>query len=226
MDGDQDNDGPPVAAAAEGGGRVSLELKMYRASREGWPDLLQQLINEKRAGITPEACTVFEDEEHDEDYYDELDEIYGLPGWTCLHIAAFNGNTECVKILIREGIDGISTRAEDESTPLMAACAGLPYTEDCIKLLIEYSQDLNLTNEQELTALQIAIAWKPTLEIVQLLIDKGANLDLETNWSQELMMLLFGCRDRILQCPDDGEDESLEPDEQAKIAKVAIYLAN
>ena len=91
MDADQDNDGPP--AAVEGGGPVSIELKMYRASREGWPDLLQQLINDQRAGITPEACTVFEDEEHDEDYYDEF-EIDRLPGWTCLHIAAFNGNTE------------------------------------------------------------------------------------------------------------------------------------
>ena len=58
MEVDQDNEGPP--AAAEGGGRVSLELKMYRASREGSPDLLQRLIDEKRAGITPEACDIYE----------------------------------------------------------------------------------------------------------------------------------------------------------------------
>merc|ERR1712117_226283 len=40
------------------------------------------------------------------------------------------------------------------------------------------------------------------------------------------MMLLFGHRDRILQCPDDEEDENLEPDQQAEIAKIAMYLAN
>ena len=71
MEVDQDNEGPP--AAAEEGGRVSLELKMYRASREGSADLLQQLINEKRAGITPEACEVYEDKPHDEEYYAEFD---------------------------------------------------------------------------------------------------------------------------------------------------------
>ena len=109
MDVDQDDDGPPVAAAGEG--RVSLELKMYRASREGSPDLLQRLINEKRAGITPDACDVYEDKPHDEEYFAEF------PGWTCLHVAAFYGHAECVKILLREEIDRIDTRADDDSTP-------------------------------------------------------------------------------------------------------------
>ena len=172
MDGDQDNDGPPVVAAAEGGGRVSLELKMYRASREGRPDLLQQLIDDKRAGITPEACDVYEDEPHDDK--EHFDEIIGH-GWTCLHIAAYNGHAKCIKILLREGIDRIDSRARDKSTPLMAACANLPYTAECIKLLCEPDQDFNLENDEYVTALQIALAWKPTLEIVRLLIDKGAD---------------------------------------------------
>ena len=117
MDVDQ---GPPVAT--EGGGRVSLELKMYRASREGSPDLLQQLINEKRAGITPEACEVYEWEPHTEDYFSEYElHVDIIPGWTCLHVAAFNGHAECIKILLHEGIDKIDARAADGSTPLPIA---------------------------------------------------------------------------------------------------------
>ena len=218
MDVDQDNDGPPVAAAAEGGGRVSLELKMYRASREGSPDLLQQLINEKRAGITPEACEVYEDKPHDEDYFVNI-----FPGWTCLHVAAFNGHAECIKILLREGIDRIDTRAADGSTPLMVACGGLP-NADCIKLLSEPDQDFDLDNEHYVTALQIALAWKPTLEIVRLLFDKGADLCLE----EHSYTLLFRQEHRrqILECPDNGQDRNLKSDEQMEIVKIAHYLAN
>jgi len=225
MEVDQDNDGLPIAA--EGGGPVSIEAKMYRASREGRPYRLQRLINDMRAGIRPEACNVYEEEEHDEDYYDEF-EIDRLPGWTCLHIAAFYGKTECVRMLLREEIDGISSRAEDESTPLMVACAGpCADTAECIKLLGEPDQDFNLENEQFATALQIAIAWKPTLEIVHWLIHKGASMGTDSGWSMELMILLFTrMRGRFVQCPDDGEDESLEPDQQAEIAEIAIYLAN
>ena len=142
MDVDQDNDGSPVAA--EGGGPVPIELKMYRASREGRADLLQQLFKDKRAGITPEACKVYEHEgmEHDEEYYDEFEVDDNTPYWTCLHKAAFNDHAECVKILLRERIvtrvwdittSDITVKAFDESTPLMVACANLPYTAECIK---------------------------------------------------------------------------------------------
>ena len=231
MEANQDNDGPP--AAAEGQDNVSppasLELKMYRACRENRLDLLQRLINDTRAGITSESCDVYEDDEieHDEAYYSEF-EREQIPGWTCLHIAAFHGNTECVKIILNEGVGKIDAKANDGSTPLMVSCANLPDTVECIKLMCEYDQDLNHTNEREFTALEIAIAWKPVLEVIQLLVGKGADTRKSEGWSQELMMLLFMKYRQIeLDCPlyvDPGRQ--VLTGRQAEIAEIAMYLAN
>ena len=198
MEVNQDNDGP--SAAAEGQDNVSppvsLELKMYRASRENSPDLLQQLIRDMRAGITSESCEVYEvkdddgeDYPHDEDYYFDF-EIDQEPGWTYLHFAAFNGHTECVRMLLDEGIGEIDTRAPDGSTPLMAACGNLPDTIDTIKLLCERNAALNLANERKVTALQIAMVRQPDLEVVKLLLghaDIDANRGLSSDGETALI---------------------------------------
>ena len=229
MEVDQDNDGPP--AAAEGPAplvshSVSLELKIYRAAREGNADLLQRLIDDTTAGIVSRVYEDRDEYEDDEDYYAEF-EIDERLVWAYIHYAAFYGHTECVRIILDEGLGGVGQRAFDSSSPLMVACSNLPDTVDCVKFLCEYYQNLNITNEQDVTALQIALAWKPNLEIVRLLVDKGADIGIETEWAHEPMMLLFmKNRARILQCPDDEEDECPIPGRQAEIAEVAMYLAN
>ena len=57
-----------------------------------------------------ESCDVYEDKDSDGEYYPR-DEDYNLEfeideslGWTYLHFAAFNGHTECVRLLLDEGI--------------------------------------------------------------------------------------------------------------------------
>ena len=237
MEANQDNDGPPAAAEGQDNvsPRASLELKMIRACRENSPDLLQQLIKDMRAGITSESCVVYEDEdvEHDEVYYTEFE--IDRSGWTYLHFAAFYGHTECVRIILDEGLGRIGARAFDGSTPLMVACANLPDTVGCIKFLCEYHQDLNLTNEQEVTALQIAMVRQPDLEVVKLLVGKGADMGKsDGGWRQELMMLLFRPRGEIMLhypiAPNRlNEDEEFFwpfPTDEDEMAEIAMYLAN
>ena len=54
-----------------------------------------------------------------------------------------------------------TSRAFDGSTPLMAACANLPTSKSCIKVLCEYKADQRVTNNDGKTALHIALLRKP-----------------------------------------------------------------
>merc|ERR1719220_2865376 len=86
----------------------------------------------------------------------------------------------------------IDDRAPDGSTPLMVACSNIPWTVKTIKLLCERNASLNLTNGQKVTALQIAMKRKPDLEVIRLLVGKGADLgNADGDWQLELMTLLF-----------------------------------
>ena len=82
-------------------------------------------------------------------------------GWTALHHAAFLGHTECVRVLLNEDTCEIDGKAFDGTTPLMAACANIPASKPCIKVLCQYKADPKVTHDRGVTALHIAIDRRP-----------------------------------------------------------------
>jgi len=74
-------------------------------------------------------------------------------GWTSLHYAAAAGETEIVQLLIKKSAE-VDATSPNMTTPLMmAAGSGNIYT---VKALLDAGADLNLANEQGLTAIDFA----------------------------------------------------------------------
>jgi ankyrin repeat protein len=102
--------------------------------------------------------------------------------------AALSADTATMRLLVKHGADpNLATPAG--TTPLMAA-AGVnwvvaqTYTEspqaqiDAVKLCLELGNDINATNSMGLTAL-LGAANRGSNEIIQLLADRGARLDVK-----------------------------------------------
>ena len=88
--------------------------------------------------------------------------------WTPIHLAAEYGTSEIINLLLKKGAN-INDITFFGKTPLMVANMLMKY--DNVKFLIEKGADVNIKDEQGKTALLYA----PTLEIVKLLLDKGAD---------------------------------------------------
>ncbi|MEO8256536.1 MAG: ankyrin repeat domain-containing protein [Acidobacteriota bacterium] len=102
--------------------------------------------------------------------------------------AALSGDTAAMRLLLQYGADpNLATAAN--TTPLMAA-AGVnwavaqTYTEspqarlDAVTLCLELGADVNASNSMGLTAL-IGAANRGSNDIIQLLVDRGARLDIK-----------------------------------------------
>ena len=110
-------------------------------------------------------------------------------GATAFVRAALCGDIEMMRLLLAKGADP-KIATEDGTTALMAA-AGVGYSEgfihyrskeesiEAVKLLLELGADVNAQNEGGLSALHGA-AHRAALEEIKLLVDKGANLALES----------------------------------------------
>ena len=134
MEGNQDNDRPgffgflffPTAVEQEVANRfnVSPDIAVPLAVRENKPGVLKQLIQEGNPIHTQD-----------------------IHGWTALHHAALLGHSECARILLKEETCNIDVKAKDGSTPLTVACANLPTSKECVKVLCEYKANPNLASE-------------------------------------------------------------------------------
>ncbi|GAC1545797.1 MAG: ankyrin repeat domain-containing protein [Candidatus Velthaea sp.] len=94
-------------------------------------------------------------------------------GWTPLHLAAFFGNNECIKELLRRGatIDAVSQN-QMRVTPLQSACAGNHTL--AVATLVAKNADVNAEQEGGYRALDAALD-AGNEEIVHLLRLAGAH---------------------------------------------------
>ena len=212
--GDQDSDGQ--VAAEEPGQEMANNPDTIRsvsqAAIENRPDVLKRLIEEGKAVGRKMFFVLQVQDDH---------------GWTALHHAAYLGHTECLRILVNEETCEIDAKASDGSTPLMAACANLPRSKECIKVLCEHKPDMNAANNDDMTALNIAVERMPDLKVVKWLIGSGAEVKNDGEFRDPVCTALDGSGRKMVQHPayeGDEDEERLETDE-TEVAEVAKYFA-
>ena len=160
-------------------------------SREAKLQLLKALLA-KGANVNARA-KLFPTYGHDQYNFNAMGILRGggsfsggwLIGATPFFLAASVGDIEIMKILVGAGADPM-LGTEGETTPLMVA-AGLARWPDesrlpeavylqATELCLELGNDINATNDYSNTALHAA-AWAGFNSVVQLLVDKGANMN-------------------------------------------------
>lgn len=128
---------------------------LHEAARAGFPDIMQLLIDQKLPV--------------NEHFHDDKSPYNGM---TPLIVAAYFGNTECARILIKAGAD--VNKGQDRNPfwrPLATALSQRKVA--CAQLLIENNAQIQ---QPGFSNLQIAVRAGST-ECVQLLLDKEVNIN-------------------------------------------------
>lgn len=113
----------------------------------------------------------------------------GSNGGTALHEAAFLGLIRSVDFLIRAGA-GLNLTDSNDLTPLMNACSKGKVTGSRVALrLIEAGADVRyVRKDDEMTAIKFA-AKSCTPDVIQSLVDHGAEVDGPSGTCQTALML-------------------------------------
>ncbi len=95
---------------------------------------------------------------------------------TPLSLAAGRGRAEDVRMLLEKGVP-VDTEDELGSTPLLWACSG--GHADAVKVLLEYGANVHVTEVEGMTPLHFASMAANGLPIVRMLLDAGADTEVE-----------------------------------------------
>lgn len=101
-----------------------------------------------------------------------------------IHNASYNNNLEAVKLLLSKGVN-INAQTISNQTPL--AIASIRGHTGLAKFLLEHGADPNIADNEGYTPLHGAVNGADTdeeIEIVKLLLEKGANIDAQTKDSR------------------------------------------
>ena len=103
-----------------------------------------------------------------------VNSAYGTP----LNAACSKGDEAIVRLLLQQGVDIKAARGIDVATPLIVACSS--GNESIVRLLLESEAEASegvLCNSQDkMTPLHVA-AWNGSVEVAQLLIDHGVDVN-------------------------------------------------
>ena len=95
-------------------------------------------------------------------------------GWTLLHLAAFFGHVDAMRLLLERGADARAVSVNGmRNTPLHAGLAG-PMGMDGARLLLDAGADVNARQHGGYVPLHAA-ANRGAVDLVDLLLDRGAD---------------------------------------------------
>lgn len=99
-----------------------------------------------------------------------------VDGWTTLHIAALNGDTDAVRRLLSVPTIDVNAKNRWKSTPMMMAASG--GNSDIVELLLNHPKThVDLQAEYYGRTALIEAALKGHLHVVKLLLAHGANVN-------------------------------------------------
>jgi uncharacterized protein len=155
-------------------GETPLMLSVYAGANE-----LTQWLLERGAEMTPFEAVAVGDAARVGQFLaadPALLRARNHNGWTVLHMAAYFGHAEIVRLLLDHGAD-VKERSTNEfnNTPLHSALAGRRYV--VARLFVERGADVDSQNGRGWTPLHLA-AGAGDLDTVTFLLEHGARIDI------------------------------------------------
>lgn len=153
-------------------------------------DVAQEMVDAATVGDEMRLREMLEDD-------GAMANVYGVDGWTPLHLAAHFGHTNTVRWLLGAGAD-VHARSRNDlaNQPLHAAAAGRASVE-LLTLLLDAGADVNARQRGGFTPVQ-ATAQNGDLAATQLLLARGADAQARTDSGQTaLAFALEGGHDAV-----------------------------
>ena len=148
-------------------------------------------------------------------------------GVTPLILASSYGNTKIVKLLLDAGAE-VDTPTANGNTALIHA--GINNSWDIVKLLVEYGADVNAIPDRDTLNIPILVnaAWAAPNDIVGLLLEKGADVHYETQFSHRTPLavaVMAGRDDNVKLLLEYGADPASTKKKSSYDARSAIWHA-
>jgi ankyrin repeat protein len=164
---------PKLSAARAEGGETAVLLAVYH----GHPDVAKLLAGDESGLDVHEAAALGAEARLRRLLTQEPGRVssYSDDGWTALHLAAFFGHGEAVRLLLDAGA-ATEARAHNrqDNMPLHAATAGRH--RGVAAALVRHGADVGARNAEGMTPMHMA-AYAGDIGLLALFVDAGAGLD-------------------------------------------------
>ncbi|MDB4951359.1 MAG: Ankyrin [Gemmatimonadetes bacterium] len=164
---------PALASARDANGLPAVMAAAYHGRRD-----VVALLLERGAALRPHEAAAVGDVDRLRAALDADPGAiarFSADGWTALHLAAFFGHADAVRLLLERGASpvAVSTNAL-ANHPLHAALAGPTLGVDGVALLLDAGADVNARQHGGYTALHAA-AMHGDAAMLRLLLERGAD---------------------------------------------------